>query len=117
MSFNERRLGERVHIQLDGQLILSNGRAVDITILDLSSSGARFQTPANARLPTEFVTLRLPPDNREARAIFVRYFAKTASVRFMDDAAFQNALARPARAPSPRLSLTELRLLLPEQAQ
>jgi PilZ domain len=115
MSINERRLGERVHIQLDGQLVLSNGRAVDITILDLSSSGARFQTPTNARLPNDFVTLRLPPDNREARAVFVRYFAKTASVRFMDDETFQNAIAPPAGKPRPRLSLTELRLLLPER--
>ncbi len=117
MSFNERRLGEREPINLDGQLVLRDGRAVEVTILDVSSTGARFQTPASGRVPTDFVTLRLPPDNREVRAIFVRYFAKTASVRFMDDATFKKSIQPPVTVASARMSLAQLRLLLPEQSE
>ena len=101
-----RRLGERVAGRTRARIVDENGCITDVYVLDLSTSGARIETPLDASIAKQF-TLRIA--GRETGAEIVWRRGRDLGARFImaDEGAEK---VKPQVAPAiKKVSLDELR--------
>jgi hypothetical protein len=101
-----RRLGKRVAGRTRARIVDLNGCVTDVYVLDLSTSGARIETPLDASIARCF-TLKIAGRETEAEIVWRR--GRELGARFVvaDEAAGK---ARPLVAPAiKKVSLDQLR--------
>jgi len=106
-----RRLGERAKTNCAGKMLDGDGNVTEVTLKDISNSGARFEAPYGASIPRRFF-LRIGAETAERPVELVRRNGAEAAVRFV---APDLPVAEPAPviavAPTTRVSLADLRKL------
>ncbi len=107
-----RRLGDRTPTRMAAKIIDDAGCVTNVSLRDISPSGARIETGYGAVIPRRFV-LRLARDGRDCRVELVWRNGVEAGVRFIrEDAPVAAPPPRPvAVAPAARVSLADLRKL------
>ena len=105
---NERRLGDRKSVKLGACLVDTNGAVTDVTILDLSRTGARLATPWGCKLLAA-LTLRSEGTILDQQVELIWRKDREAGVRFVsaEDGEQKSVIAR--TAPISRTSLSDLR--------
>ena len=103
-----RRLGERVYTRKTGQIIDESGCVTEVSVLDVSLTGARIETSFGAVLPARF-QLRIGRDGVGVEAELVWRDKTEAGIRFVTESV---ETAKPQAVTTPvvrRMSVAELR--------
>ncbi len=107
-----RRLGGRARVQAPARLVDEDGCITNVTVRDISMSGARIETPFGTIFPKTFY-LRMGREHGDRRAELVWKTRIEAGVRFLPDD-IKIAEAPPPMveaAPARRVPMADLRKL------
>lgn len=110
----ERRLGSRERVRARGKVVLATGASMDITVIDLSPTGARLEVPLkDFALPKRF-WLHVPRSDRieEAEVVWRQGFEVGVCFAASKD---DTVVADVGKAAAPRMSLAQLRALTPRR--
>ncbi len=113
MSRNkERRLGDRTRNICPARLFDVKGFSFDVTIMDMSSSGARIELPIGVHIPRVFhVQIINSEFDRSAEVAWRRL--NMVGIRFVDEAEASSTVAAiHSETKSKRLTLTDLRMMV-----
>lgn len=111
MGVTGRRLGNRRETSVAGRVVDKNDCLTDVTVRDLSATGARIEAPFGASLPKTFL-FRVPREGLETRAELVWRNGCEAGVRFLSDADAPSLAPATMIAPAARPKVADLRKLV-----
>ena len=111
MSANGRRLGQRREANVAARAIDADGNVTDVTLRDLSPTGARIEIPYGASLPRLFI-LRVSREKTESRVEVVWRRGYEVGLRFVPDVETEAPKAEaPSSAAPSRPRIEDLRKL------